>query len=222
MLLDGHNLDGVIAVGDDARQHVDAELLIGTHTLAVLSHANVALIDEQGLNIRCKLLDLELIGSLGRPHLGRENVSLLILNHSGGVCRNALAFPTLPVDTQLVQVAVAHCALGQHNLPVAVLETLEAIGSTLAPIVELAHEIDFGRIGCPFAEYPALACAVQAIIVISVGKLHKITRATRQLFYLVHSVLMTSIDGVAIRLQPGIIIDDCKILSLSHNGQLLN
>ena len=48
MLLYRHNLDGIIAVLDNARQHVHAELLIGANSLTVLRHADVALINQQG------------------------------------------------------------------------------------------------------------------------------------------------------------------------------
>ena len=65
MFLDGHNLDGVITVGDDARQHVHTEFLVSADALAVLGHANVALIDQQRLGVGHKVLDLELIGLLG-------------------------------------------------------------------------------------------------------------------------------------------------------------
>ena len=45
MFLDCHNLDCVITVGSDARQHVLTEFIVGAHTLTVLRHTYVALID---------------------------------------------------------------------------------------------------------------------------------------------------------------------------------
>ena len=61
---------------------------------------------------------------------------------------------------------------------------------------------------------------MQPIVVIGVGKLHEVSRAAGELGYLVHSVLVASVDSIAVGLQPGVIIDDRKILFLSHNRAL--
>ena len=222
MLLDGHNLDGVVAVGDNARQHVHAEFLIGAHTLAVLCHADMALVDEQRLGVRHEVGDFELIRLLRVPHLGREDIGLVVLDNTGGVSRDALAFPALPVHTQFVQVAMTHGTRGKRDFPVAALETFQAIRGTLTPIVELADEINLGSIGSPLAEHPTtISSAVQAIVVVGIGKLHEVSRAAGKFGNLVHSVLMAPVDGVAVRLQPGVIVDNRKILFLPHNRSIL-
>ena len=46
VLLDGHDLDGVVAVGGDARQHLGAEFVVAAHLFLLLSHADVAFVDE--------------------------------------------------------------------------------------------------------------------------------------------------------------------------------
>ena len=222
MLLDGHDLDGIVAVGNDARQYVHTEFLIGTHTLAVLRHADVALVDEQRARVGHKVLDLELVGLFGCPHLGREDVGLLVLNHARGIGRDALAFSALPVHAQLVQVAVVHGALGQNDFPIAVVQPFQLVGGTLAPVIELADQINLSRIGGPFTEHPvAVGRAVQAIVVVGVGKLDQIARTARELGYLVHSILMPPVDGVAVRLQPRVIVDNRKILFLPHFRSVL-
>ena len=87
---------------------------------------------------------------------------------------------------------------------------------------ELADEINLGSIRGPFTENPAaIGCAVQAIVVVGVSKLHKVTRATRELVNLVHCILVTTIDGLAIGLQPWVIIDDRKVLFLPHNSSVI-
>lgn len=47
MLLQGHDLDGVVAQLADARQHGHAEVQVAVHTRLLTGHANVALVDTQ-------------------------------------------------------------------------------------------------------------------------------------------------------------------------------
>ena len=132
--------------------------------------------------------------------MGREDVGLLVLNDAGGISRNALAFPTLPVHTQLVEIAVMHGTLRKLDFPVAVIQAFQPIGGALTPIVELAHQINFGRIGRPFTEHPTAFNTVKAIIIIGVSKIIKITRAASEFGDFVHCVLMTTVDSIAIGL----------------------
>ena len=44
MLLDSHNLNGIVAVGMNTRKHIFAEFFIRTHLFGILTHAYVALI----------------------------------------------------------------------------------------------------------------------------------------------------------------------------------
>ena len=76
MFLDGHDLYGIIASLDDAGQHLLAKLLVGAHFLALLRHADVALVDEQRVAAWLEALHAPLVGLLGCPHLGREYVGL--------------------------------------------------------------------------------------------------------------------------------------------------
>lgn len=47
MLLNRHDLDAVVAILDDARQNVLLELRVSSHLLSILSHTDVALIDQE-------------------------------------------------------------------------------------------------------------------------------------------------------------------------------
>ena len=47
MLLDSHDLDAVVTVLDDARQYILLELSIGTYLLGILTHTDMALIDQK-------------------------------------------------------------------------------------------------------------------------------------------------------------------------------
>ena len=69
VFLNRHNLDGVIAVFFDARQHVDAEFLIGAYAFLVLAHADVAFVDEQRVGLGLEVGDLEFVRARRLPHL---------------------------------------------------------------------------------------------------------------------------------------------------------
>ena len=170
VLLNCHDLDSVIPVGLDARQDIGAELLVGAHRLLVLSHANVALVDEQRLHIGLELRYLELIFLAGVPHLSREYLGNIVLNHSGGIGGNALALTALPVDRELEQVAMLHAALRQRDFPVAALERAHLVGCALGPVVEVANHENLGGIRSPLAQHPSLLGVMQPVVVISVGK----------------------------------------------------
>ena len=47
MLLNRHDLDAVVAVFDDARQHFFAKLHVSADFFRVLTHSDVTFIDEQ-------------------------------------------------------------------------------------------------------------------------------------------------------------------------------
>ena len=154
--------------------------------------------------------------------MGREDVGLLVLNHTCGIGWDAFSLPTLPVDAKFVQVTMTHGTLGQFNLPVAIFQTFHLIGGTFTPIVELPDEINVGSIGGPFTEHPtAILCTVQTIVVISVSKLHKLAGSACKFGYLVHSILMAPVDSLTVGFQPRVIVDNRKILFLSHNRSVL-
>ena len=97
MLLNGHNLYAVVAVVDDARQNVLLELGVGAHLLGILSHANVALVDEEWVGLGFESLLFPLIGCSGF-HTCAENI-LVWSSCTTRLrpCRNTLAFATIPV-----------------------------------------------------------------------------------------------------------------------------
>ncbi len=215
MLLDGHDLYGIIAALDHAWQHVEPEFLVGAHSLFVLCHAYVAFIDEQRRHIGHEVVHFHLI-RLGRsPHLCRENLRLLVLHHACGIGWDALAAAAIPVHHELEQVAVGHGVLGQLELPVAVAHRLHVIRCTLAPAVELAYDKDVGGIRRPFAQHPALGGVVQPVVVIGIGKVAQPTTAAREFIDLAQCIIVAANYGLLIGLKPRIIFYYSKLLLLS-------
>ncbi len=70
MLLNGHDLDGVVAVGRYARQGFRAELLIASHLFLLLCHADMAFVDKQRIHIGAEILHPEFIWVLRSIYLG--------------------------------------------------------------------------------------------------------------------------------------------------------
>jgi hypothetical protein len=69
MLLDGHQLKAIVAIGYNPRKHIQAKLIICAHLFGVLTHADMAFVDEKRVLVGAKTFFLELIG-LGRvPYL---------------------------------------------------------------------------------------------------------------------------------------------------------
>ena len=102
----GHELHGVISRLLDAWQDVVAELGVCTHTLTLLGHAHVSLVDEQLADLRCaEVVVLPVVGSLDDKLCGIV-LRRLVLHHTLGVCRYAVAPAVVAVNVYLVQGAI--------------------------------------------------------------------------------------------------------------------
>ena len=70
MLLNSHYLNGIVAVGGDARKGLLAEFIICAYTLLLLSHTYVALIYKEWFGVGSEFLNLEFVGFLRIIDLG--------------------------------------------------------------------------------------------------------------------------------------------------------
>ena len=214
VLLNGHDLDGIVASLGHAGQHVVLELCVAAHFLSILSHTDVALVDEQRTFLGLKAVFLPHIG-LGRiPHLGRENLRLIVLHHAAAPCRNALAFTAVPLHLHLVELAVLQVLFLQTQLPVAgAFNALAAVVLVLGPVVEVADEIDVGSVRCPLAEHPSAVQLMQAEIEMAGGKVGEaLLTIIGELTDFPECMVVTAADGVFIRLQIGIVLYECNML----------
>ena len=209
MFLDSHNLDAVIAVGDDTRKYVVLELCICAHLLCIFAHSYVALVDEQRTLVRLESLFLPNVRLLGCPYLSRENLCVLVLNDTTNPRRDALALATVPLYVHLEEVAVLHCLLRQFQLPVSCsFDTLGTICLILLPVVEVAYKIDVCSVRCPLTEYPSSARSlVKSVILMTVSKVRQRDFTVMcQLVNLPNGVLVTSTNSIFKRLQPTVVL----------------
>ena len=157
MLLNGHHLNAVITILDNAWQHIILKLLIGTNLLCILSHTYMALVNEQGILLGFEVLFLELVFLLRIPNLSRENLCILVLNHTTAPSGNTLAFSPIPLYLHLVKLTVFQGLFAEFQLPVArTLDTLATVLLVLLPVIKVANQIDIGSVRSPLTEHPTL------------------------------------------------------------------
>ena len=164
VLLQRHDLDGVVAQFFHARQHLFAEFLEGTHLLLFRRHADMAFVDERmGPLAGVAVLPDKLLGR--SPHLGAEHFGHFVLHYAGGIGGQALSPAAGPFDVQFVQLAVPEEHFRNLQFPVAVPQGLEGIAVRALPVVEIADEEDLVGIGGKLPEHPAaIGALVQAVI----------------------------------------------------------
>ena len=218
MLLDSHYLYGIISVGMHAGKHIFAEFFIRTHLLGVLTHAYVALIYQQWFYIGLEFLSLELIRS-HIPHLRRENGCLFVLHHATGIGGYAFATSTGPIDAQFIEVAVVYLVGIELYFPHSVAYIAKAVSLTFHPIVECTHHIDGCGIWCPFAKYPAVGCAMEAKVVVRIGKVAQTARFAHKFGLFSYYVFMAAVDCIGKRFKPWVILDNGENF-LFHNQSI--
>ena len=210
MLLYGHNLDAVITVGGNARQHILTELVVRAYLFGILCHADVAFIYQQGRGVRTESLLLPHVRLLRCPNLRAENLRLVVLHHPAAPRGNAFAASSVPMHLQFIQVAMLERTGAELDFPVSrALDTLQLILGRLFPVVEIAYQVNLRCVGRPFAEHPARGRAVQSKIQISSGEVRQSGfSALRQLADFVQGVLMPSGDGRFEVFQPRVVFHD--------------
>ena len=213
VLLNGHDLNGVVTVLGHSGQHVQAELVVGAHLLGILTHAHMALVDEQRVLLRTEASLLPHVGHGRVPHLCREYLGLVVLHHTAAPGGNTLALATVPLHLHLVQLTVLQVFLLQLQLPVAsALNTLAAVLLIFLPVVEVAYEVDVGSVRCPLAEHPSARQLVQAEVEMARGKVAQLDFSVlRQLADFPQCVVVTAANGILIGFQPSVVLYETDV-----------
>ncbi len=203
MLLQGHDLQGVVAQLFHARQHILAEFLEGAHLFLFRRHAYVAFINERmGAFPRMAVLPDIFFSRI--PYLGAEHLGDIVLHHTGGIGRQPFSPAAGPFDVQLVQLPVFEEQGRNPELPVAAADGLQGIAVRAFPVVEVANQVDFIGVGRILAEYPAaviaLVQAVEHVVVHGVLELAVASNVPERL----PNMFMPGVDGVLVRHEPGI------------------
>ena len=164
VLLQGHNLDGVVAKCLDMRKNIDTELFEGGDFFIFGTHAYVALVNQR-MRSRTRPGVLPLILFVRFPHLGAEHLGDRVLHYPPDVGREPFSAASRPFDEEFVEFLMVEEHGGQADFPVSAADRIKRIGRRASPVVELAYEVYPAGIGSPLTEDPAsVGIPVQAIV----------------------------------------------------------
>ena len=205
MLLNGHQLHRVVAQIGDALEVVVRKFTVGTDALALLTHADVGLVDHGRGQLALLVATVRPDeAARRRPDLAGKLLRFGILHHTADVGRDAveglLAAAHLNLHALLVLKGVRALQL---NLPHAVLQAGERMGGSI-PVVEIADQMHLVRAGQPLAIDPAVLGAAESVVHISIGEGGQIHLIAQKLSANVVVAAHAQLDVIVEGLQPGI------------------
>ena len=102
MLLNGHNLNTVIAFLCYAWKCFFAEFIVCAYFFLRLRHSDMTFINQQRIRSRLKCLFLKFIWFFRCPNLRTEYLGLFVLHYPCSPCRNAFTLSAIPIHIQLI------------------------------------------------------------------------------------------------------------------------
>ena len=170
VLHDAHQLERVVAGLLDAGENLFRELGVGADAFGLLRHAHVRLVNQGrllGVTAEVILPDV----GLGGPDLRGEETALGVLHGAADVGGDTFPATALPADFQVVELSMLHRIGGAAPLEdVAPRDALGTVSQLAFPVVEVSDQPDFGGVGGPFTEDPAIFGAVETVILMGAGE----------------------------------------------------
>ena len=117
MLLDSHDLDGVVSVLFYTGKDIFPEFVVGTYLFLAGGHAYMGFVDEQRRGVGHKAGLAEPVWLLRFPHLCTENISGLVLYNPLAPGWNTFPGTTFPVYLELVEIEVMNAFQRDGYLP---------------------------------------------------------------------------------------------------------
>ena len=114
------------------------------------------------------------------------------------------------MHNQLVEGAMLEALVLDFDFPasIAALHALHSIAGAFGPLVEVAHNIDFGGVGSPFAQHIAFFGLVQTEIEIAGGKFAEVVCTIGKFCHLAYCLVMTPVDSIGKISQSAVVPDD--------------
>ncbi len=218
VLLNGHELDGVVSGRGDARQYLLGELAPGPDFLLGLSHSEMDFVDERcdGLAPEARVAPRE--GCFRAPDLGVEDEGGRVLHNPPGPGRDAVALAVLPVELQAVEIAVAQGFFGEPQLPDPLgVRALELEERLFVPSGRISDEEEAGGVRGPFPQHPLVPLQVQPEVLMPRGEIGQGQPAARQAFLRRVDETEPAADAVGIGLKNRVAVNHA--LDDSLNGQ---
>ena len=149
MLLDCHELNGVVSQAGDARKDVFTKLCECSDFAFLLRHANVGFVDAWArLALRIRVLKLEAF--FGLPELADKVFGSGVLDDAANVRGNAILKNAPGKHVGFQGLTVLKRSLGQKDRPDPILVTTQRIGRPI-PTFKFAGETELLRAGSPLA-----------------------------------------------------------------------
>ena len=183
MLLEGHDLQGVVPEVADARQHVLTELVERGDLLILGAHADMGLVDEGAAVVRDKAGMPPAVFLRRKPYLGGENLRFRILDAAGRIGRKPLAAAAVPLHQPFEQRAVRHLRSRQTEFPVAASDGVQPVSLILPPAVEIPDEVYRRGIRSPLPEDHFLLVGVHSVVQVVVHCIREPAAISGQLLF---------------------------------------
>ena len=206
MLHDRHDLNGIVSQRLDAGQRIIDELPIAADSLLFLRHTDVALVDK-GVLGGGELPVFPFVRRLVHDHPA-PGVGVLVLQHSSDVKGDPFKESALLQDDRLHVTAVVKGVLPlQIHLPHPVFKGGQGQAEAI-PMHHIAGKIHSVGTGCPLSVDPAAVGAVEAEILVAVGKVAQGAILSHQLGLFAVIVLHPLLDIGLVGQESGIVLKD--------------
>ena len=170
MLLNSHQLKGVIASSYDSGQNIDFEFPVRADTWSFLSHAYMGLIDYRMVITFTWCRIFPLVCSHLIPNLGAEYFGDIILNRTCSVCGDSFSFTTIPPYQKTIKTSLMKDLFSDMEFPI-VTKILKCKFFLRLPVGMFAYKENLRSIGSPLSENPTCKRFMTAEKIITVGKI---------------------------------------------------
>ena len=165
MLLNGHELNGVIARPLDAGQHIVGKFPVAANALFFLGHAHMAFIDKERLAFGTAKVRIRPGIGRARPDLAVEAPGIGVLNHPADIQGNPVAHLAGGLgDLNLYQGKMGKRIFsGQRDFPCSVPHGPKGMALPV-PMVKITDEMQGPGMRRPFPIDPTIPRPVESVI----------------------------------------------------------
>ena len=217
VLLDGHELNGVVTRRGDAGEDAIGELLPGADLFLLLRHAGVDFVDQRGGILAAVVRMPPAIGLRRVPDLGVEDQRRAVLDHAARPGRDAVARSARPVHPQAVVLVVLQPIPRQPQFPDARLAPADELEfRQRLPVRGIADQKNPFGVRGPLAQDPLVPVQVQAEVLVARGEVGERDAAAGQARFGRGHAHQSPLDRLGIGREQGVAGDDALHAGVGH------